>query len=240
MRQNVDLPDRRIGNQHRQQLLEGVARQRRAFAVVAVGEHACARRPSEQDRRHLSVGVVHDLGEAENGVAEAIVIAVNEDQDAMLARRRSMGIEPAARAVEIEAAHLGRHKVGRGISWRRARQLDLAGRAGAVGRDRHDDIGEAQRRGALAGIELAGIGGGAPRRRHEEVHARSAGNRLRHRHEQAFGRAGASREPERNNQAKRLALHSQTWDRQGRPQLKGPGGKSYSTGALTGKRGERG
>jgi hypothetical protein len=57
------------------------------LARVAEREHARARQLSEKDRRHLSVRIVDVLGDAENGVAEAIVIAVDEDQHMMFAGR---------------------------------------------------------------------------------------------------------------------------------------------------------
>ena len=82
-------------------------------------------------------------------------------------------VQPQAsnsRSIELS----GRHKVGRGISRRGPRPLDVARLTRAVGRDRHDDVGEAQALAALARIELRGIGGGSPRRGDQKVYRRRA------------------------------------------------------------------
>ena len=146
MGENVDLPHGGIADEHVEQLLERVARQVRAFPVITISEHAAARWPGEEDWRHLGVGIVDELRGAEDGVAQAGVVAVHEDKRAVLARRGAAEVEPGARRLEVEAAHADRDKVGRWISRRRLRPLDLAGGARAVRRNRHDDIGEAQAR----------------------------------------------------------------------------------------------
>ena len=145
MGKNVDLMNSRVANEHYEQLLERVTRQVRAFPVVAIGEDAGARRPGEQDRSHFGVQVVDDLREPEDGVAEAIVVTVDEDQHPMLVPSRAMRVEPRLGRLRVEAIGLRGHEVGAGIARRPPWQLDLAGPPRAIRRDRHDDVGEAER-----------------------------------------------------------------------------------------------
>ena len=81
MSQDGNLADCRITGDCVQQLLQGIARVERALPIVAVGEHAAPRGPGEQDRDHWRIGIVNDLRETEDRIFEAVVEAVDEDED---------------------------------------------------------------------------------------------------------------------------------------------------------------
>ena len=184
MRQDRDLADRRITRDRLQQALQGIAGIGRALAVVAVGQHAAARGPGEQDRHHGGVGVVHDLREAEDRIVEAVVEAVDEDQHLAFRRGPQGAMEPGERLRAVDHVGLERHELRGRIARYLLRPLHLADLPGVRRRDRDRDVGEGRRWSPVAREHLRRLGtlaGGGD----QHVDPARAGNGPAHRNHHA-------------------------------------------------------
>ena len=191
MGEQRDLADGRIACEILQQVLERVTRIGRALAIIAIGEERTARRPGEQHRHDIGVGIMDDLGEAVDRILEAVVETVDEHHHPALRYPRNALMQARQAGLGVELVDLERNEIGFGIAGKPARPLHLADFAATIRRqrDRHLDI---SRLAALAGEQHAGIGIGRARRRHQHGDFAGARHGRGDRRQHALHVAGAA------------------------------------------------
>ena len=154
--------------------------------------------------------VVHDLREAKDGVVEAVVEAVDEDQHLPLGSRSQGTVKPGERLVAVDHVGLERHELRGRIARHLSRPLHLADLPRARRRDRDGDVGEGRGWSAVAREHLRRIGplarGGdehvdlarAGRRSaaHGHHHAAEAGAGTKSRHQGQHQRQAQGTNPE--------------------------------------------
>ena len=129
MGQDVDLDDRRVARKPDEDVFECVSRQARALTIVTIGQRAAARRPRKQHRHDRSVGVMHKLREAENRVVEPIVVAMDENERAVLGDGRRPGANPSIKIHFSYLSDFSGDEGNRGISRGARRQYHFTGLA---------------------------------------------------------------------------------------------------------------
>ena len=123
----------------------------------------------------MRAGIVDDLGKAVDGIFEAVVEAVDEDQHAAVRAFPDSCAQPLLRL--FPASGLSPFKVAKsvaGIGWQFLRPGDLADLA-ACRRDRDRDVRECRSQSSLAREHLAGLAERAARRGDQHVHPAGGG-----------------------------------------------------------------
>jgi hypothetical protein len=187
MRKQMNLLDVRVRGNLVDEAFECVARIIRAFAIVGIGAQAdiAPRRPGEQDRDGFRLRIVDNLREPVHRIVEAIVEAMDEDQNAGLpGPARGVGDRGGKRLV-VDVIGRDRHEVALRIAGQGARPLHGADLAVRRNRDRDRRIGQGV--GALAAKHLAGIFNSLlARGRDQERNARGPLDLLLHGNEDAL------------------------------------------------------
>src|SRR5687767_4116819 len=111
MRQHIDLGHVAMAAEIVEQIVEGVAGKGGALLVVGIGaqRYLYARGPSEQNRYHRSLGVVHDLREAVDRVVETIIKTMHEHHDPAASGLLGVGGEGRLESWLVEMIGRERH-----------------------------------------------------------------------------------------------------------------------------------
>src|SRR5688500_14590205 len=100
---------------------------------------------------------MHDLSEPEDGVIEAIVEAVDEDENSSLRNLFDGAPDPAARLGQAHQVSLERHEIRSWVARNAFRPLNVTRLPVALRRDRHCELGKGQSGPALPGEVLGRI-----------------------------------------------------------------------------------
>jgi hypothetical protein len=173
-----------------EQRLQGVARIVGALTVISVSQQAAARRPSHENGRAVNFGVVNDLRETVDRVFEAIVEAVDEDENTAVRASFDGRLQPAFCAIEVELLSLQGGKVGCRIGRQLLRPGNIAFLASLGQRD--CDLGERRRPSPLAREHFAGDSGLRPSGRDQHVNAAGIRDCVRDGCQHVLGMAAAA------------------------------------------------
>ena len=121
---------------------------------------------------------MHDLGEAEDGILELVVEAVDEHKNVALGRTPDGAVRPGRDLLALDRIGAQGDEVGGRVARDRFRPLDRAGLADGVGWDRDREIGVGHCLAPLAREQHAAVGRGLAGRGDEHVDPRGARNLL--------------------------------------------------------------
>ena len=153
---------------------------------------------------------MRDLGKAVDGLLEARVVAVHEDEDVPRRRLREPRVERRARLVEGHRLGAQRDEILGGIAGPRTRPLHFADLALRIGRDRNVDVGEMQPERTLAAKHHAGLDDGRARGRDQHVDMGGARRPRRNLDQVAFGTPAAARQQERQREGRQKPARGST------------------------------
>ncbi len=137
MREDRHLLHLFIGGEVPEERFQRVAGVVGAFSVIAIGKQAAPRRPCHQDRGAVDAGIMDDLGEAVDGVLEAVIEAVDEHEHAAVGTFPDRGIEPGLGSIPGQVVRLQRREIGCWIGRQFFRPGNLADLPDRRDRDRY-------------------------------------------------------------------------------------------------------
>src|SRR5829696_2185100 len=190
MSQDRNLADRRIACESLQYVLQRIPRIRGTLTVVAVGKHATARRPCEENRYDVRICVVHNLREAKDRIIKAVVETMNEDKHLPSGNSAQAPLKPGNRLRPIDHVGLEGDEVGGRITGHLSWPLHLANLPCFRRWERDGDIGKRQRGPACARKQFSPTRTIA-RGGNEHIDPAGVGHRSADRQQYAWRRGGA-------------------------------------------------